>query len=151
MPNLFRTLDGQIRKPSQAISFELADGSVLEGVWAGSAQEEKLNWWLRNPGSDLAQSEPVAEIATKADDDDELQWGDAPTGARLFFVLQAPEPGKSYRKALMVTTAATPAQTVYFRHDRFSLFGHLKPDGSIVKIPPLDAPRPRPKAQGELF
>jgi len=53
----------------------------------------------------------------------EMIWGDAPPNARLFFVL-VPEPGKSYRLAKMVTTAATsPPQKAPFRHDRSALFG----------------------------
>jgi hypothetical protein len=41
----------------------------------------------------------------------------------------------------MVTTAATPAQAAYFRHNRSSLFGQLQPDGTIHKISPLTPPR----------
>lgn len=47
MPNLYRTLDGQERKPGTPLPFQLADGGIVEGVWAGSAMEEKLDWWLR--------------------------------------------------------------------------------------------------------
>src|SRR5688572_16897249 len=67
-------------------------------------------------------------------------------GARLLFVVLAPEPGKNYRLAKM----ATPAQAAYFRHARFSLFGKLNPDETIAKIPPLEAPPPVPPAQGSL-
>ena len=132
----------------------LADGTKVEGIWAGSATEEKLVWWLRTPGNDLAQTEEVAEIAVKADDTNEIRWGAAPAGARLFFVLEAPTQGKSgesYRIAKMVTTAATPAQIAYFRHKRFSLFGTLKPDGTIAKILPPTPPLPDLPLQRELF
>ena len=80
-----------------------------------------------------------------------MVWGDAPAGARLLFVLLAREPGKDYRLAKMVTTAATPAQSAYFRHDRSALFGKLRPDGTIETILPLSPKGPPPKAQGELF
>ena len=105
MPNLYRTLDGHERKPSTPLPFQLADGSLVEGIWAGSAMEEKLDWWLRKAGNELVQSEVVAAIAVKADDNDEIIWGNAPAGARLLFVLEAPPPGKNYRLAKMVTTA----------------------------------------------
>jgi hypothetical protein len=151
MPNLFRTHDGKIRNPSDRLSLTLADGTAVEGVWAGSATEEKLDWHLRQPGSQITQSEPVAAIATKADDNGEIIWGDAPSEARLLFVLLPPATGKNYRLARMVTTAANAAQLAYFRHPRFSLFGQLKPDGTIARIPPPQPPPPPPKAQGELF
>ncbi|MDR3401042.1 MAG: hypothetical protein P4L99_00980 [Chthoniobacter sp.] len=151
MPNLFRTLDGTIWKASAPVSLTLADGTAVQETWAGSAKEETLDEkWLSRGGSQIAQSEIIAAIASKADDDGEMIWGDAPPNARLFFVL-APEPGKSYRLAKMVTTAATPAQQAHFRHHRSALFGYLQPDGSMVRIPPLDPPPPPPPAQGELF
>ena len=151
MPNLYRTLDGHERKPSAPLPLQLADGSLVEGIWAGSAMEEKLNWWLRKAGNELVQSEVVAAIAVKADDNGEIIWGDAPAGARLLFVLEAPPPGKNYRLAKMVTTAATTAQIAYFRHERFSLFGTLQPDGTIRKISPIAPPPPVGPAQSELF
>ena len=151
MPNLYRTLDGLERKPGPPLPFQLADGSAIEGIWAGSATEEKLDWWLRKPGSQLVQSEPVAAVASKADDNSEIVWGDAPAGARLIFVLEAPPPGKSYRLAKMITTAASAAQTAYFRHDRAALFGTLQLDGTIRRISPLVPPAPKGPAQGELF
>jgi hypothetical protein len=108
-------------------------------------------WHLRQPGSELAQSEEVSEVAIKADNDGEMIWGAAPPGASLLFVVLAPEPGKNYRLARMITTAATPAQWAYFRHARFSLFGRLNPNGTIAKMPPLESPPPIPPAQGSLF
>ena len=72
MPHLFRTLDGKQWKPSQPIHLTLADGTKVEGIWAGSAQEEKLAWWLRKPGNILAQTDEVAEIAVKAEDTNKL-------------------------------------------------------------------------------
>jgi hypothetical protein len=143
MPHLFRTLDSKIWKPSQPVPLWLADGTKVEGIWAGSATEEKFAWWLRDAGNQLTQSEPVAAVASKADDDGEIIWGEAPTGARLLFVLEASPPGKNYRLAKMVTTAAKAAQIAYFRHDRAPLFGTLKLDGSIQRIPPLN-PQPPP-------
>jgi hypothetical protein len=155
MPNLFRTIDGTLRKPSVPIPLQLADGTIVEGTWAGSATAEKLDWWLRPAaGSRLAQSEEVTAIAAKADDNGEIVWGDAPPGARLLFVLEPAPPGKDYRLAKLVTTASTPAQLAWFRHERASLFGRLKADGSIEKISPLVPPppvAPAPPAQGELF
>jgi hypothetical protein len=151
MPNLFRTLQGEVRKPSVPLSFELADGQALQAIWAGSATEEKLEWWLNKAGNDLAQSEPVAAIASKADDDGEMIWADAPPGARLIFVVLGEEAGKGYRLAKMVTTAATPAQHAYFRHDRAALFGSLGPEGGIRRIAPLAPPPPQRPVQGELF
>ena len=68
MPHLFRTLDGKLWKPSHPVLLALADGTKAEGIWAGSAQEEKLAWWLRKPGNELAQTEEVSAIAVKAED-----------------------------------------------------------------------------------
>ena len=154
MPNLFQTLDGKLWEPRQTLPLTLADGTPVGGVWGGSSQEEKLRWWLSQPGSELAQSELVAEIAIKADDTKEMRWGLAPSGARLFFVLEAPalaKTGERYRLAKMITTAANPAQAAYFHHERFCLFGTLNPDGSVRKIPPLQPPPPDLPDQGELF
>ncbi len=154
MPHLFRALDGTLWKPGQSIPLTLAGGTKVSGIWAGSAQEEKLAWWLRQPGSDLAQSEEVAEVAVRADDTGEIAWGAAPAGVRLFFVVEAPrqaKTGESYRLAKMVTAAATPAQVAYFRDERFSLFGTFNADGAIARIPPLAPPPVKPPAQGELF
>jgi hypothetical protein len=151
MPNLYRTLDGKTRKPGTPLALQFADGSVVETVWAGSATEEKLAWWLRDSGGQLAQSEAVAAVAVKADDNGEIIWGDAPDDARLLFVLMAPPPGKHYRLAKMLTTAANPAQIAYFRHTRFCLFGTLMSNGIIQKTPPLPPPPRDPSKQGELF
>jgi len=145
MPHLYKTLDGTVWRPSKSISLTRADGTKLEGIWAGSAQEEKLDWWMRPPGTDLAQTDEVAEIAVKDEDTNELRWGKAPPGARIFFVLQPPVTGKSgesYRLAKLVTNAATSAQIEYFNDERFSLFGTLNADGTIARIPPLPPPPP---------
>jgi len=136
MPHLFRTRDGTLWRPRNSLSLTLSDGVKVEGVWAGSAKEEKLTWWLRKPGNQLAQTDEISEVAIRADDTGETVWGAAPGGARLLFVVEAPAPGKNYRLAKMVTTAATPDQVLHFRHERFSLFGSLKPDGTFTKIPP---------------
>ncbi|MEP6668354.1 MAG: hypothetical protein ABJF10_04330 [Chthoniobacter sp.] len=151
MPNLFRTLDGKIWKASAPVRLTLPDGTAVEEIWAGSAQDETLDEkWLSKAGHQIAQSEIITAVASKANDNHEMIWGDAPPNARLFFVL-APEPGKSYRLAKMVTTAVTPAQEAHFRHHRSALFGYLQPDGTMVRIPPLDPPPPPPPAQRELF
>lgn len=154
MPHLFRTLDGKLWKASQPLDLTLADGTPIAGLWGGSAQHEKLDWWLRKPGHLLAQTDLVAQVAVRDDDTGEINWGDAPSAARLFFVLESPSIGKngeSYRIAKMVTVATTPAELAYFRDTRFSLFGTFKPDGSITVIPPLPPPPPKPPLQGELF
>jgi hypothetical protein len=153
MPHQFRT-EGRSWKAGEPVELTLPDGTIVQAIWAGSAQEEKLEWRLRQPGNELAQTEQVSEIAVKADDNGEMIWGAAPFGARLIFVLEPRLPNKNYRLARMVTTAATPAQVLYFRHGRFSLFGTLKPDGTLAKIPPLTpppAPPDSPPKQGQLF
>ena len=154
MPHLFRTLDGTLYKASHSISVTLIDGTKAEAIWGGSAQEEKLEWWLRKPGHQLGQTEAVAEVAVRNDDTDEIAWGAAPRGARVFFVLEGPtlaKSGGSYRIAKLVTTAVTPSQLAYFNDTRFALFGTFNRDGSIARIAPLEAPPPKPPAQGELF
>jgi hypothetical protein len=151
VPHLFRTRAGVERKPGNPIPLLLADGSSAEGIWAGSATDEKLEWWLRKAGNQIAQSEPVAAVASKADDNGEMIWGESPDGARLIFVLEASPPGKNYRLAKLVTVAATAQEAARFRHERSALFGTLQPDGTIKRIPPLTPSPPPPPAQGELF
>lgn len=151
MPNLFRTADGQVWKPKDLLPLVTADGKTIEGTWTGSAQHEKFNWWIGKSGNDLAQSAEVTAVATKSDDTEELLWLDAPPDARLFFVIEAREPGKNYRRALMITVPATREQAAYLHHDRFSLFGQFQPDGSIRRIAALQPPPPRPPLQAELF
>src|SRR6478609_262997 len=107
MPNLFRTLDGKVWKASAPVSLTVSDGTAVEGLWAGSAMGETLEEkWLCRAGTQFAQSEIISAFASKADDNGEMIWGDAPPNARVLFVL-VPQPGKSYRLAKMVTTAAT--------------------------------------------
>ena len=156
MPHLFRMPDGTVCKPGKPpISLTLADGTKVEGTWAGSAREETLDIkWLSKPGHVLAQTEPVAAVAVRNEATNELNWGDAPAGARLLFVLKPLSTGKNgerYSLALMVTTAATPAQEAFFNEPRFALFGTLNSDGTVTKIPPLDPPPPKPPLQSELF
>lgn len=154
MPHLFRTHDGRLWKASQSLDLQLADGTPVTAVWGGSAQNEKLAWWLGKPGHALAQTGAVAEVAVRDDDTSEINWGPAPPGARLFFVLEPPATGKNgepYRIAKLVTTATTPAEAAYFRDTRFALFGTFHHDGSIAIIEPLPPPPPRPPLQGELF
>lgn len=118
----------------------LADGTPVEGLWAGSAQGEKLGWWLKKPGHDLAQSEEVSAVAIRGEHTDQLRWGDTPAGAHLFFVLLPPQKSKSghtYRLARMVTTACTPEQERYFDDLRFALLGKFAPKGKVAKIAPL--------------
>ncbi|HSI11498.1 MAG TPA: hypothetical protein VK961_05615 [Chthoniobacter sp.] len=152
MPNLFRTVDGTVWKPGQPVALTLADGTPLEGTWTGSATNEKRNWWLSTPGNELTQtSMEVAAIASKDKDTEELLWLDTPPHTRLFFVLEGRAPGKEYRRALMLTVPATPAQDAYLNHERFAFLGCFKPDGSIEEIAPLPPPPPRQPRQGELF
>ena len=129
-------------------------GRVVEVIWGGCAQNEKLAWWLRKPGHGIAQTGEVAAVAIQAEDTGEFVWGDAPPGARLIFVVEPPTVSKSggtYRLAKMVTVEATPAQLAYFRDTRFALFGTLDPAGKVAEIPSLEPPPPAPPAQGELL
>jgi hypothetical protein len=154
MPHQFRTRDGKLYKASQPVSLTLADGTKAEGIWGGSAQVEKLKWWLGKPGHELAQTEEVAEVAVRDDDVKEIRWGAAPEGARVFFVLTEPIVGKngqSYRLAKMVTTASTPAQHTYFNDERFALFGKLNSDGTFTTIASLPPPALPAAPQGDLF
>ena len=155
MPHLFRTADSKVWKPGEPFALQLTDGSMTEGLWAGCAQHEKLGWWLRKPGNQLARSAEVSAIAIKGEDDGELRWGGAPPGSHLFFVLELPRLGKSgvsYRLARMITIAATPEQGAFFRDERFALLGKWNRERGISIIPPIDPPPfpPSPR-QGELF
>ncbi|MBL9144421.1 MAG: hypothetical protein JNM99_12150 [Verrucomicrobiaceae bacterium] len=154
MPHQFRTVDQRVWKASQAIVLWRADGSRVEGIWGGSATEERLDWWLRKPGNELTQTDEIAAVAVRDDESKEVRWGDAPQGARLFFVLEAPVIGKSgeaYRLAKMVTTAATSAQASYFCDDRFALLGRFNSEGLISRMQPLAPPPLQRPIQGELF
>jgi hypothetical protein len=150
MPNAFRTTTGDLWRAGQSIPLTLPDGTVVTERWAGSAKEERLDWWLRpGSGNQLAHTPSVAAIGTN--DSGELLWADAAPGSHAFFVIVAPEPGKSYRLAKMVTATAEPALAVAIRHDRFALLGRLTPDGTIEKLTPPEPAAPPPPAQGELF
>jgi hypothetical protein len=155
MPHQFRTTDGTDWKPSRPFPLELADGAVVEGIWAGCAQYEKLSWWLKKPANQLARSAEVSAIAIKGEEDGKLRWGETPEGVHLFFVIEPPTVGKSgesYRLAKMVTIAATPEQVAFFQDERFALLGNWDEQRAISitppAIPPAAAPSPR---QGELF
>jgi hypothetical protein len=149
MPNAFRTTAGEIWRAGQHIPLALADGSVVTEKWAGSATEEKLDWWLRRgSGNLLARTVPVAAIGTN--DGGDFVWADAPPDAHAFFVI-ASESGKNYRLAKMVTTAASPAMAAAIRHDRFALLGRFTETGVIEKMTPPEPAAPPPPAQGELF
>ncbi len=109
MPHFFRTTDDTVWKPGKLFPRQLVDGSMVEGIWAGCAQHEKLGWWLKNPGNQLARSAEVCAIAIKGEDDGELRRGDVPQGGHLFFVIEPPKVGKSdesYRLSKMITIAA---------------------------------------------
>ncbi len=154
MPHLFRTADNRVWKASQPIPLFRADGTECEGIWGGSAQGEKLKWWLSKPGNELMQTAVVSGVAVRDDETNEVRWGETPDGVRLFFVLEPPVLGKSgetYRIAKMVTAAATPAQLAYFRDERFALLGDLNPDGTIATVEPLQPPVSETPVQGELF
>lgn len=154
MCNIYRTKKGKVCKAGKPVDLSLADGSKTEGVWGGSATEEKLDWWLKKPGNELTQTDEVAEVGVKDTKTDDIAWAQAPDGAHLLFVLEAPVVGKNgapYRIAKMVTREATKAEAAYFREPRSALFGTMKPDRSIRRLSPLAAPPPRPSAQGELF
>jgi hypothetical protein len=155
MPHQFRTTDGTDWKPSRPFPLELADGSTVEGIWAGCAQYEKLGWWLKKPGNQLARSAEVSAVAIKGEQDGELRWGGTPEGIHLFFVIEPPTVGKSggsYRLAKMVTIAATPEQLAFFQDERFALLGKWNADREISITPPINPPPPPPvQRQGELF
>lgn len=154
MPHLFRTTDGREWKASAPLAVTLANGTKVEAIWGGSAQGEKLDWWLRKPGNELGQTTEVAAVAVRNEDTDEVAWGPAPEGARVFFVIEPPVEGKSggtYRIAKLVTAAASPSEEAYFNDNRVALFGTFRADGSVAQIPSLPAPPPKPPRQGELF
>jgi len=158
MPHLFRTTDGVEWRPGRPFPVTLPDGVIVEATWAGCAQYEKLDWWLKQPGNQLAQSAPVAAIAIKAEDTGELRWGDAPPDAHLLFVLEPAREAKAggtYRLGKMVTIAATPEQFAWFRDERFASLAKFSPSGEVEIIPPLLPPiapaAPASPIQGELF
>lgn len=150
MPNAFRTITGEIWRAGQRIPLILPDGTSVTEQWAGSATEERLHWWLRaGSGNVLATTAPVAAVGTN--DGGDMIWADASPGSHAFFVIVAPEPGKNYRLAKMVTTAAAPALAAFIHHERFALLGALDESGRIQPIPPPESPLPPPPPQGELF
>lgn len=157
MPHRFRTPDDTVWQTGRRFPLFLPDGKEIEGVWGGCAQHEKLDWWLRKPGHELAQSAVIAGIGIKGEDDDILRWDTTPEGARLFFVAAPPtvaKSGQSYRLVKMVTVAATPEQFAFFRDERYALLGTFDAAGKISIMEPLRPPEPvpiPPPAQGELF
>lgn len=154
MCNIYRAKNGKVCKAGKPVDLSLPDGSKTEGVWGGSAQEEKLDWWLKKPGNELTQTAEIAEVGVKDNKTEDIAWGAAPEGAHLLFVLEAPVQGKNgvpYRIAKMVTRKASEAEEAYFKEPRCALFGTIKPDCSINRLSPLPPPPPKPSAQGELF
>lgn len=155
MPHQFRTTDGTDWKPRKPFPLQLPDGSMVEGIWAGCAQYEKLGWWLKKPGNQLARSAGVSAIAIKGEEDGELRWGGTPERVHLFFVIEPSTVGKSgesYRLAKMVTIAATPGQVAFFQDERFALLGNWDEAREISIVPPLVPPPAAPSPrQGELF
>ncbi len=151
MCNRFRSVVGKEWKPGDALPLEFLDGTPAEGVWAGFATREKLRWWLRQPGNQLAQSELVESFAERTDDSGDIIWGPVSPATHFLFVVQPPLPGKSYQLARMITDEANPEQATYFRHGRIPLFGTLSSEGDIVEVSQDALPPPPPKAQGELF
>jgi hypothetical protein len=157
MPHRFRTPDGTVWQTGRPFPLFLPDGREIEGIWGGCAQNEKLAWWLKKPGHELAQSAVIAGIGIKGEDDDVLRWDTTPQGARLFFVVEPPKLGKSgqsYRLVKMVTVAATPEQFAFFRDERYALLGEFDESGGITVMAPSRPPDPLPSqgpAQGELF
>lgn len=154
MCNIYRTKKGRVCTAGKPVDLSLADGSKTEGVWGGSAQEEKLDWWLKKPGHELTQTMEVAEIGVRDNKTEDTAWAAAPEGTHLLFVLEAPAMAKNgtpYRIAKMVTRKATEAEAAYFQEPRCALFGRMKPDGGITRIPPLPPPPPKQPRQGELF
>jgi len=155
MCNKFRSISGKEWRPGDEIPLELIDGPAATGIWAGCAQQEKLDWWIKQQGGQLAQmAEPVAEIAEGSKIvSKKLTWGPAPEEAHLLFVLLPALPGKSYALTKLITTAARADQEAYFQNHRFPLLGSLE-NGKIQVKPPLVAPDAPPlerKEQGELF
>ncbi|CAN5524843.1 hypothetical protein BH09VER1_BH09VER1_50700 [soil metagenome] len=128
----------------------------LKGKWAGSATFDRLEtYWLskKRPGNQLVQiTEDVAEISETDRDTGEDIWAPAPHGTRLFFILEAPPPGKSYRLARLVTTKATAEQREFFRqeNDSVPLTGRVEA-GQIIPFPLPNPPPRSPKPQAELF
>lgn len=156
MPHRSRPHNGIVRKASQRIPFLLPDGSEIEAVWGGTAQNEMVDSCLGKSGYELAQSGEIEAAAGSDDESNEVRRGATATsgGAGLFFVVEPEGTGKDgqpYRPGRMVTREATPEQEAYFRDARFALLGIMNPDGSISIIEPLTPPAPEPPAKGELF
>ena len=144
MPQMYRTRDGHVGRPRQPLLLTLADGTQVESIWSGVAQEENLLKWLSQPGHQLSQSEEIEAIAIKNEDAKEPRWGSAPAGARLLFILRPKELGgqseNRHPLARLVTTSATPAEEAYYQTERSALFGFLNSDGSLTRVAPLPVP-----------
>lgn len=154
---------GEVRA-GQEIEFEAVECEAfsgmritakLKGRWAGSATHDKLkSYWLskRFPGNQLVQiTKDVTGISETDRETGEDIWAPAPEGTRLFFVLEASPPGRSYRLAKLVTVKARPEERAYFRqeNDSVPLTGRIE-NKEIVPVPLPPVPK-RIIPQGELF
>lgn len=154
------------RKAGQQIEFEVPDSTKLSdprmkapeklrGKWAGSATHDKLkSYWLskRFPGNQLVQiTFDVRQISETDKETGESIWAPAPEGTRLFFVLEAPPPGKEYRLAKLLTVKANEEQLAFFNQENDSVPFTGKVEGGQLVLVPLPPVGKRDKPQGELF
>jgi hypothetical protein len=113
--------------------------NVLHLPWAGFAQAEKLAWWRRTTGGELADV-PAHRFAERSDRTRNLAWEPVPAG----FVVRAlviPNDGKPLLK--IVTRASTPDELARYEHDRMPLIELPLFSGEIIPV--------ERDAQGELF
>lgn len=137
------------------VRLEDRDGMEYAGKWAGSATHEKLgSFWLskRFPGNQLLQiPDEVTAVSETDRDTKETVWTQAPPDTRLFFLLEASPPGRSYRLAKLVTIKATDEQRAYFNNENESVPFTGRYEGEALIHVPLPPPPPRVKAQPDLF
>lgn len=142
----------------------MTDHRIEKGVWAGSAQKEKLRYWTKTMSGEVVTVPGVSRWGEI--DGLREEWEDIPEGLTLAGILLPPQMGlngQTYRLLKIMTAPATGKQLGRFEKDRAVEYVEDLPGIALFPREPRP-PKPPPKAtrpladptkpapvQGELF